>query len=287
MFVATRSHEENSRWVIPLLLFSSGIMFEDTGVWFSTFGCCFVLMWIGVVGMCLLTIAVGEFGNMEKCQPNKTNQFQMMGIEIWEMTTAVFVASALSTWPISRYRLGQELACTSDFTVASHGYADGVGLVIISFKMIAVILASDAYLYWKHRILHSRSFYIFHKSHHQFYNPTPFAGFAVAPMEAVITFGPILAFCFPKFSFYTPVHMPGICCFVFLNFYLHAGFKIPILEKLLPIFFINTSGFHNMHHEKTHTHFGEMLVLWDYFLGTDTGVLDMKTGWKVIQPPIP
>eukprot|EP01060_Flectonema_neradi_P014811 TRINITY_DN21464_c0_g1_i1.p1 TRINITY_DN21464_c0_g1~~TRINITY_DN21464_c0_g1_i1.p1 ORF type:complete len:287 (+),score=21.31 TRINITY_DN21464_c0_g1_i1:58-918(+) len=284
MFVASRSHEKSSRWAVPLLLLSSGTMFVDSYLWYETLAYCFAAIWCGLVAMCTLTIAVGEFGRMEKCQPTKNNQFDMMKIEIWEMTTAAFVAATLSAWPMGKYRLGEDLACTSDLEVASHGFGREVGFVIIALKMLGVILAADAYLYWKHRILHSRSFYVFHKSHHQFFNPSPFAGFAVAPVEALITFGPILMFCIPEFAFYTPVHMPGIFIFVFLNFYLHAGYRVPLLEKVLPVFFINTSSFHNAHHEKTHTHFGEMLTLWDYLLGTDTGFLDLKTGWKVIQP---
>lgn len=51
---------------------------------------------------------------------------------------------------------------------------------------------------------------------------------------------------------------------VIQNVYLHCGYTIDFIEKILPIFFINTSEYHNVHHSKVNIHFGEILNLWDY-----------------------
>ena len=60
-------------------------------------------------------------------------------------------------------------------------------------------------------------------------------------------------------------------CFTALNLYLHCGYSVSFLEWLLPKFWINTSKWHNKHHLLSVTHFGEMLTLWDYILGTHSG----------------
>jgi len=64
------------------------------------------------------------------------------------------------------------------------------------------------------------------------------------------------------------MHLPFIGCFYALNLYLHCGYYIPFLEKVLPIFLINTSAWHNKHHALRVAHFGEMLILWDLIMGT-------------------
>jgi len=64
------------------------------------------------------------------------------------------------------------------------------------------------------------------------------------------------------------MHLPFIGAFYALNLYLHCGYYIPIFEKILPIFLINTSDWHNLHHSLRVAHFGEMLTLWDWIMGT-------------------
>lgn len=127
---------------------------------------------------------------------------------------------------------------------------------------------ADAWTFWKHYSFHHPSIYAIHKGHHVYHNPSTYAGFAIHPVEAFWTFCPILAFCVPQLNIYAPMHLPFIGFFYALNLYLHCGYYIPILEKVLPIFFINTSAWHNAHHELRIAHFGEMLTLWDLIMGT-------------------
>eukprot|EP01059_Diplonema_ambulator_P019733 TRINITY_DN33378_c0_g1_i1.p1 TRINITY_DN33378_c0_g1~~TRINITY_DN33378_c0_g1_i1.p1 ORF type:complete len:288 (+),score=68.75 TRINITY_DN33378_c0_g1_i1:60-923(+) len=277
----TLEEERTSRWGIPLLLTATGMLYQDAARWFTTFLGCYAVIFGGICLGCGITIALGRIGKMERCQPGRGGLYDLLKEELIELALSCYVSTALAAWPVSMYLDGQETACTMSLEEASMGTGSWW---VIAAKMVVVIFGADCYLYWKHRFLHSRYFYVFHKGHHQFYNPTPFAGFAVSPGESLVTFLPVLGFCVTHFKFYAPVHLPGISTFILLNFYLHAGYNVPMLEKLLPYLFINTSKFHNLHHEKTHTHFGEMLTLWDRITGTDVGYLDLKDGWTVVPP---
>ena len=88
----------------------------------------------------------------------------------------------------------------------------------------------------------------------------------------------ITVLCFPPHVFfdgltglYLPYHLPFLISFSLLNLYLHCGYRISVLEWVLPRLFVNTSEWHNKHHELSVSHFGEMLTLWDHTVGTHTG----------------
>ena len=49
---------------------------------------------------------------------------------------------------------------------------------------------------------------------------------------------------------------------------MHCGWTLGIVERTLPVVTLNSSAFHNVHHEKVTTHFGEISYLWDYLCGT-------------------
>jgi len=54
-------------------------------------------------------------------------------------------------------------------------------------EWLAVFVATDFYIYFEHRLMHTRFWYTrIHKHHHQFHTPTAFAGFAQHPLEAVL-----------------------------------------------------------------------------------------------------
>lgn len=40
------------------------------------------------------------------------------------------------------------------------------------------------------------------------------------------------------------------------------------VERALPRVLLNTSAFHNVHHARANTHFGEALTLWDRLCDT-------------------
>ena len=62
------------------------------------------------------------------------------------------------------------------------------GLAYFLFSIFVLLITHDAYFYWTHRLLHSRStfFYNMHRVHHASQNPTPLAIYAFGPLEAVV-----------------------------------------------------------------------------------------------------
>lgn len=139
----------------------------------------------------------------------------------------------------------------------------GLNWWLVVLEMYLGIVAVDAMTYWKHRLLHTRMFFTFHKHHHTFRDPTPFTSFAVGPVETLLTFWPLLLICFPPAKHFAPLYFTAIAGFVLLNLYLHCGVTFNVLEKVLPRVILNTSGWHNVHHSDVNVHFGEVSNFWD------------------------
>lgn len=90
-------------------------------------------------------------------------------------------------------------------------------------------------------------------------------------MESLLTFGPMLFDMFPMANDYKlclKFHSSVIIFFTVLNVYLHCGYTFDWIEAILPKLMINSSGYHNIHHARTHSHFAELLTLWDYLKNT-------------------
>ena len=144
----------------------------------------------------------------------------------------------------------------------------GVPWWLAVLQMYAGIVAVDAWTYWKHRLLHTRFFFPFHKHHHSFRDPTPFAGFAVGPVETILTFCPLLLICIPEAKHFAPLYYTAIVSFVLLNLYLHAGVTFSWAEKILPRIGLNSSAWHNVHHSHVNANFGEVSFIWDRWCKT-------------------
>lgn len=204
-----------------------------------------------------------------RLQPDKPHAFTVDGDqaallllceEIFETSRCMFVISCMAAWPLSRFAAGGPSGLI--WTL------DEVGLSVRGYLLgfIVGIPVADAWLYLKHRLLHTPTLWAFHAHHHSFRNPTAFGGFAVSPFEAIWTFAPI--FLWSHLPHWIPLVAPSIFAFFVLNTYLHAGFSFAILESILPLLMLNSSCYHNVHHEKMSTHFGEIFSLWDFMLGT-------------------
>ena len=174
----------------------------------------------------------------------------------------------MAAWPVQRAMTGELTAFTSNLKDTFLG--DGI-LINVAFAIVFFLFV-DLYTYWKHRLLHTRMFWVFHKNHHSFFDPSCFASFGVSPFEAVPTFGPLLLDELEianSFKLCTWLHGSLIVAQTVLNIYLHCEYSFDIIENTLPRLFINTSGYHhNLHHSKTKIHFSELLTLWDYLLNT-------------------
>lgn len=169
---------------------------------------------------------------------------------------AAWVAACLLAWPLSRLQAGVPVGFTWSLDEAG-----GAARTILQTAAAVVVL--DAWLYWKHRLLHTRWLFPFHRGHHTYRDPTAFAGFAVGPVESLLTFWPVVIWAHPKAVHWAPLYIGLVVAFVCLNYYLHCGVASRLLEATLPRVFLNTSAFHNRHHANAEVNFGEALTLWD------------------------
>lgn len=246
---------------LPFVLALAGL-FHPSSVrtWFESLAMSFVAVAAPVLGGAgLATLLARRFGRRIQ-GPRRVPA--PIAAEAFETTRCMFVVACLMAWPVTRWRLGQPIGLTWTLDASTGGAAR------IVLQTLAGIVVLDAWLYWKHRLLHTRWMFGFHKAHHAFRDPTPFAGFAVAPVEALLTFWPLLLVGVPQATHWGPLYFPVIAGFVLLNFYLHCGVTLRWVEAILPKVFLNTSAFHNVHHARANTHFGEALYLWDVICGT-------------------
>jgi len=78
-------------------------------------------------------------------------------------------------------------------------------------SVVAYVAVYDTWFYWTHRAIHEVSWFWFnvHYIHHEFKEPTPFAQFAVHPLEGFIH-GPLAH---QMVTFVFPVHPVALACF--------------------------------------------------------------------------
>jgi lathosterol oxidase len=246
---------------IPVALTLIGFLHpESPRTWFSSLAVSFaVLAGPVLAGSGLVTLLSGRFG--ARIQGVRARPAPMAR-EAFESARAMYVAACFMAWPLTQWRLGHPTGLVWSLETI------GGGLPAVLAQTLAGVMIMDAWLYWKHRLLHTRLFFGFHKPHHAFRDPTAFASFAVAPMESVLTFWPILILCFPWATHWAPIYFGLVVAFVNLNFYLHCGVTLGFVERTLPRVLLNTSAFHNVHHARANTHFGEALYLWDVICKT-------------------
>lgn len=212
-----------------------------------------------------------------RLQPERKHAFvdddakarKLLREEVAETMRCMWCISCMAAWPLSRYAAGEAtgLIWTLDEISST------LPRYLLGF--VVGIPTADAWLYLKHRLLHTKFLWAFHSHHHAFRNPTAFGGFAVSPLESLWTFCPILLW--THLPHWIPLVAPSIFTFFVLNTYLHSGFSFAWLERVLPILMINSSTYHNVHHERVTTHFGEISSFWDFMLGTcDTNAKTYK-----------
>ena len=133
------------------------------------------------------------------------------------------------------------------------------------------ILLHDTWFYWTHRAMHHpKLFRHFHRTHHLFSNPTPWASFAFSPPEAVAQ-----AAIFPLAVTVMPMHPGAFAVFMvwqmFFNVIGHAGYEYnrqALMRSPLRLL-VNTPTNHIMHHEKMRGNYGLYFNFWDRLMGTN------------------
>jgi sterol desaturase/sphingolipid hydroxylase (fatty acid hydroxylase superfamily) len=187
-----------------------------------------------------------------------------------DTSVAAWVAACLLAWPLAKMRSGLPTGLVWSLPDAGSVAATVAGT-------LGGLLALDAWLYAKHRLLHTRWLFPFHRAHHAYRDPTAFAGFAVGPVESLMTFWPVVLVALPWATHWAPLYFGLVGGFVLLNFYLHCGVRVGLIEATLPRMRINTSVFHNRHHANAEVNFGEAFILWDMLCRTREGDAGSRT----------
>lgn len=149
--------------------------------------------------------------------------------------------------------------------IDSHGWTWFVASIGIA------ILVHDTWFYWTHRLMHHRRlFKLFHRVHHESTNPSPWAAYSFAPLEAFMQ-----ACIFPLLVFTVPMHPLAFFAFmiwqIVFNVSGHTGYEyFPnwLMRSWLGKVF-NTPTNHVQHHEKMRGNYGLYFNIWDRLMGTN------------------
>lgn len=144
------------------------------------------------------------------------------------------------------------------------------GLLWTVMSFFVLIALHDTYFYWMHRIVHRPSLYRWiHATHHLSVQPSPWTSYSFHPFETfleAIWIVPVL--------FLIPIHITTLVLFSILSLYInvvgHLGVEIyPSWWKKHPILkWLNTSTFHNHHHQFFKGNYGLYFIFWDYWMNT-------------------
>lgn len=133
------------------------------------------------------------------------------------------------------------------------------------------IVLHDAYFYWTHRLMHHpRLFDPFHRVHHLSTNPSPWAAYSFAPLEAVVEAG-----IFPLTVCVMPIHPLafGVVMLWQITFNVlgHTGYEFHpkwLMDSFLGRI-LNTPTNHVQHHERMNGNYGLYFNVWDRLMDTN------------------
>lgn len=168
----------------------------------------------------------------------------VLGITGGTLLAAPLQMAALSGW-------GQTYYAVEDY-----------GLGYLALSVLLLLALTETLIYWIHRALHLPALFgRIHMGHHQFREPTPWAGFAFHPMDAFAQALPyhIAAFLFPlNIWVYT----------IMMSLVMLWAVSIHDRVSLLRFRWLNYAGHHTLHHLYGNYNFGQYLTLWDRIGGT-------------------
>lgn len=243
---------------------------QGPGTWYTALAKGFAIIAIPTLAAGVVVTYLGERQSVRLQGPRRGPALVLRGAR--DTALAAWVAACLLAWPLSRMAAGEPTGLV--WRVEEAG-----GALAVFVQNVGGILVLDAWLYWKHRLLHTKLFFGFHRAHHGYRDPTALAGFAVGPVEALLTFWPVVLVALPQAPHYAPVYFTLVVGFIAFNLYLHCGVRWGALEALLAPLRFNTSSHHNRHHANAETHYAEALTIWDRLMNTQTG--ERRVGRRV------
>ena len=182
-----------------------------------------------------------------------------------EMTWSVLTAFIYGCVGTATILIGKTYGWQMYRKIESHGWP----WFVLSIGIAIVV--HDTWFYWTHRLMHHpRLFKLFHRVHHESTNPSPWAAYSFAPLEAFMQ-----ACIFPLLVFTVPMHPLAFFAFmiwqIVFNVLGHTGFEYfpswlmkSWLGKLL-----NTPTNHIQHHEKMRGNYGLYFNVWDRLMHTN------------------
>lgn len=141
----------------------------------------------------------------------------------------------------------------------------------IPLSILIALVVHDTYFYWMHRTVHKPALYkSVHLLHHKSVNPSPWASYSFHIFEAVAE-----ALVIPFILCLIPMHPIALGVFGLMSFainvYGHLGYEVmPRWFRSSWLFeVVNTSVYHNMHHEKFVGNYGLYFRVWDRLMKTE------------------
>lgn len=141
----------------------------------------------------------------------------------------------------------------------------------IPVSLVLTLVVHDTYFYWMHRLLHHhRIFRYTHLVHHESINPSPWASYSFHFLEAILEGAVVILL-----AFVLPLHPLTIMLFTFVSFFInvygHLGYEIMprVLRHSIWFEIINTSSYHNLHHQRFKGNYSLYFRFWDRWMGTE------------------
>lgn len=158
-------------------------------------------------------------------------------------------------------------------------------------QLLAMIVAHDAYFYWMHRWLHTKTMFRFsHLHHHKSRTPTPWAAYSFSSFEAMAE-----AAFVPIYLFIISVLFGGMYPFAIFLFLAHMIVRNVMGHAGVELFpagwtrnkyvgWITTTTHHDLHHSQGKSNFGLYFTWWDRMMGTEHP--DYEARFNAVAKPI-
>lgn len=193
-------------------------------------------------------------------QPFKLNKryppVSLVTVEAARSLRGVLIASLMEIVVHELTRRGACPVCSLPFFHVDQDRGAASALPLLG-ALITGYLWGDCHFYFTHRLLHFRQLYAkIHKYHHESFNPDPFSGLSMHPIESAVYFFSAFAI-----SFFVPLWFARLMFIGQIVFPLegHAGFGSWNHEETVN---------HYIHHSKFEWNYGSS-PLWDKICGTD------------------
>jgi sterol desaturase/sphingolipid hydroxylase (fatty acid hydroxylase superfamily) len=228
-----------------------------------------------VFGLALPYFNLKLFRRSQRRQPLRGAKLSFFAILIFN-TSAVFFAALRIFFDYPR-RIGLPSAFafnTANISLEGRhtALADNVYLWTLYQILWAVFmfLVLDFSFYWGHRLLHSRTLYAsIHSTHHEFTEPSAFAGYATSLREAVfltVTFIIIPNLILP-YNIYVEIFTSALQI-IWVTF-IHSGLDSSAWTRRPFLRYINSPSHHLFHHRKGEGNYALYFTFWDKLMGTE------------------